>query len=583
MRKKNNPTENLQSRSYKSFIIDLPSKYHYVKIVLLSPLIPMLLFLIPAFLGIDFGYHWDENYGKIRSLVRALEDGIFLQGEYMYSGFNFILTCIPLVPELAKMFWNGSLDAQHVREQLVPLVISEHYKILARGVFIVFTSLTIPGVYLISMALEKNRFQAFLASLAIAASWEYNYHSRWIAPDCILATIGTYAFLLLIITLKSQGLSWRKPLFLSAFLAGIAAGTKFPGGFLLLPVIGVGLFFSFSNSDKRVKSALKNSIIIFALFCLAFYLTTPAILIQPFVFFEDVATSIRNYQKGWSGLTINPGPEHFFSIIRYLSRDFFSHFQPIAYVFFGFSIVGIYRVVKTQSRILSCIIISAPLCYLIYFSNQCIMTPRNYLLVTPILAVLCGAGLQQLFLLLKPRLESTIFATILIIAFGINFLWLFESANSITKRTARRHEMQQPPENYTKALIVYIKNNPTINFIPSKLMRQDLKVFNADTLPNIGAQLKNPEDVLVCYQSESAMLAKVWPSTGKFAFKEIFGPQAANLQYYTKFWGAEWIFLIPQKNFKWLPEFLPLLVDQIPPPPVEDRLTHARWGFTHGL
>jgi hypothetical protein len=133
---------NFLNKSYRFF-----SRESYsTKDVFFSPLLPLLLFLIPAIWGVDFGYHSDENYGKIRSLVRSLEDGIFIQGEYMYGGLNFLLTCIPLLPKLFAMYWSGILDPVHVREQLVPYVISEKYRISVRCIFIFISSLTIPGI-----------------------------------------------------------------------------------------------------------------------------------------------------------------------------------------------------------------------------------------------------------------------------------------------------------------------------------------------------------------------------------------------------------------------------------------------------
>ena len=178
---------------------------------------------------------------------------------------------------------------------------------------------------------------------------------------------------------------------------------------------------------------------------------------------------------------------------------------------------------------------------------------------------------------------KNILPLIVIFCFILNFLWLCKAAESVSHRTNRRHELNQPPKYLIEQLIAYIKSNPKTCFIPSKLIRQDLKVFNADTLPNIGAQIKNPEDVLVCYQSESVMQDRNWPAIGRHAFSEIIGPLPANLQYAPHWNGAEWIFLIPHRNFSWLPKFIPKLIHETPPPPIEDRLTHARWGYTHGL
>ena len=561
----------------------LPKDCPFAKHIFFSPLLPLILFLIPAIWGVDFGYHSDENYGKIRSLVRSLEDGIFMQGEYMYGGLNFLLTCIPILPKLFAMYWNGILDPVHVREQLVPYVTSEQYRISVRYIFIFISSLTIPGIYFISNLINKDRIPAFIASMFFALSWEANYHSRWIAPDFILTTLATFTFFFILLALVSNNNQWHKYIYTASILAGLGTGAKYPGGFLLLPIFITAFYLLARKKITSALGILRCFTIIFALFCLTFYLTTPAIILHPFAFFQDVKMTLGFYSKGFNASSIEPGPPHFFAIFRYLSRDFFSHFQLISYSIFLLSVIGAYTTFKSTKKEVFVFLVGTPAAYILYFSNQFVMAPRNYLLTTPILCILCASGLVYIYNTIKAPLVKNILPLIVIFCFILNFLWLCKAAESVSHRTNRRHELNQPPKYLIEQLIAYIKSNPKTCFIPSKLIRQDLKVFNADTLPNIGAQIKNPEDVLVCYQSESVMQDRNWPAIGRHAFSEIIGPLPANLHYASHWNGAEWIFLIPHRNFSWLPKFIPKLIHETPPPPIEDRLTHARWGYTHGL
>jgi hypothetical protein len=196
--------------------------------------------------------------------------------------------------------------------------------------------------------------------------------------------------------------------------------------------------------------------------------------------------------------------------------------------------------------------------------------------------VACGCGIFALLSLIKEKLK--LFAIIaIILAFASNSYWIFSAADSIRHKTARRHEYNSPPAYFINELTKYIKSNPNTIFVPSKQIREDIFYFEKDLPSNIRLELKNQSDIFICYQSESTMLERKWPSTGQNYISKVIGPQVANMNYYSKFWGSEWIFLIPFKNFEFLPTFLSQLVNAIPPPPFEDRSTSARWGYTHGL
>jgi len=560
---------------------------HWAEYLLLSPILPLLIFLIPTFWGIDFGYHWDENYGKIRSLVRALEDGIFLQGEYIHAGLNFILSFIPLIPSLIKMFLDGTLDFQHTRENLVPYVISDQYKIAVRSVFILFSSFTIPAVFMISMLLEKNRFQAFAASLAVAVSWEFSYHSRWAVGDCLLVTLTAFYVFCLILSVQRSELNFREPLYWAAIFAGLSAGTKYNGGILLFFVLALAFYLEIKKAKKFsfIYAAYTLSVIT-GLFCLVFFFTSPAFLIHPFFFWGDLKEVIDIYKRGfWGapGATVEPGPEHLFAMLRYFARDFFSHYQPIAFGMFGVSMLGAFYFCKILPRLISIILFGIPLLYLLYFSQQCYMGIRNYLFVIPILAVCCGKGIVVLFNCVTNKKLRIIAVAIFASYIACNIYWMGESANSITKRTLRRYDLKEAPKVLIDDLIGYIKTHPDKRFVPSKLIRDDLVRSGVPTLNNVHTKFETSDDFLVCYQSESVMQERKWPSTGSIVFSKVIGPQVANMNYYARWAGSEWVYIIPRTSFPLLPRFLPRLVDETPPPPNEDRLTHARWGYTHGL
>src|SRR5580704_13669763 len=83
--------------------------------VLLSALalVPFLLTLALACRGIDFGFHWDEDYNKMDAVAYSLDrDFTLLPDGYIYPGVNYWLTFGALAPELWKTARHAGPDAK---------------------------------------------------------------------------------------------------------------------------------------------------------------------------------------------------------------------------------------------------------------------------------------------------------------------------------------------------------------------------------------------------------------------------------------------------------------------------------------
>src|SRR2546428_13803368 len=93
--------------------------------------------------------------------------------------------------------------------------------------------------------------EALLAAALLSCSWEFAYHSRWIAPDAVMAQFLWLSLLCLVAGEISGTLSW---FYLGAVAMGLAGGTKYTAAFLLAFFVpGAGLWVWRINGAGRLR------------------------------------------------------------------------------------------------------------------------------------------------------------------------------------------------------------------------------------------------------------------------------------------------------------------------------------------
>ena len=183
--------------------------------------------------GLDFGHHWDE-YGTAASLDNSVRSGMLLPMRYVYPGVRFWIGITAAAPEYARAMLSD-LDPAHGAARAAVLaegLASRGTHLRIRFVYLVLTSLGMVWLYLLVLTWRGNIVEALVAAALLGSSWEIAYHARWMAPDAVMMQFGalTMLFSVLAVVRERPG-RW---LMLAAGAAGLAAGTKYPGGALLL-------------------------------------------------------------------------------------------------------------------------------------------------------------------------------------------------------------------------------------------------------------------------------------------------------------------------------------------------------------
>ena len=481
-------------------------------------LLPLLLFWLTGVAGLDYGYHWDEP--KLLESVRvSVYEGVYLPTFYNYPSMSHTLAVLSAMPEILQNIDRNHLNEPVFHGHIAAYQLDNHTITLrTRLVFLTITSLTIIWVYMLMLLWRESVWLALLSSSIVALSWEVAYHARWIAPDAILMQFGALFLLCMMQAYRQPQQS--KWLWASVIVAGLATGTKYPAGLLLLPALV--LVYQLTRSRLTVLKAV-------LVFGISYLITTPGTLLQPFKFWFDVEFEMWHYSVGHSKHTVSGGIEHLLKNIEYLSTVQLSHFPLIAGALFGLALLGL-AILWRESRRLAGLMLMFPLLYLLMLSLQRAMLIRNLLVLVPFIAIYGGIGGGWLWGKFPQRWMRAVFAVSMVIMLAINGGWLMLSAGSITNRHTTFELL---------AVREWVAQYPELTYYASTQVRTAL----GDEHPqNITATLSQADEVLV-YLKEIQEVEPM-PANIPRLFTTQFGSWEANIDYYT--WhGDDKIVLLP--------------------------------------
>jgi len=346
----------------------------------------------------------------------------------------------------------------------------------------------------------------------------------------VLMQFGGLTALLSTLALRQpQRRGW---LYGAAIAAGLACGTKYPGGLLLAPVLVAA--YSAQTGRPWIKAG-RAALLILPIFMTSFLVSTPGSVLEPVKFYKTVAYEIGHYKVGGAEPLVSPGLPHLWLMIIYYSRVLFSHFQPVALLFALLVLVGGYALYR-DSRRMFVLLVSFPLLYTLYFSLQSVMAVRNLLVVTPFLALLAAQGVTYVMEHLPNRPLRQGWALVIASLLALNAAWLVYAADSIHTRS---------PERFTRQLVAYIEGHPRVGFEASGRVWsqiEDLAIAppkNLSRLPDPGAEMA------VFFASEGPQDLKNWPDNWPGLAKRIFGPWEVNFDYYPQWAGEDRILVMP--------------------------------------
>ena len=218
-----------------SWVRARPGLWWLLRAALVLPL--FALFIYTGLRGVDFGYHWDEVDWHLEPGRLMVKSGIFLPRKYIYPSFDKWLVIWPAFPAAIRAAIENEGQALAIQAAMVADMADARYLLRARAMFIIVSSLGILWVYGAALALRYRAWQALVAAAGLGLSWEFAYHSRYAVTDCLLVQFSALTLFMLALFRRTAQPHW---LYAAACAVGLSTGTKYPGVFLLAPVLVSG-------------------------------------------------------------------------------------------------------------------------------------------------------------------------------------------------------------------------------------------------------------------------------------------------------------------------------------------------------
>jgi hypothetical protein len=397
------------------------------------------------------------------------------------------------------------------------------FYIFLRGTFVCVASLCVVWVYILVLKITKRCWFAFMAELMFCASFEFSYHSRWAVSDLIAVQFALLSTLMLFLDMSlTKRVCW------GAFVAGIAAGTKYTAGIVCLNIL-ILLMVSIQpwKNTGHAKMLIRHLIPAGILFVLAFVITTPGCIYHLKTFLHDLQMQKSIYAGGHMGYTIQPGMQHLSKILAYFALALLSPVPLASVVISLLCLTGVvHAFLKKEWNILGLFLVM--FVYMTYMSLFKVMIVRNLLYVLPYFVVLAAYGLQGLHEHLKNRL----------IVFVVNGLLLCLLALSLDSIVAASWSIyQRDTIDMKKELALFLNEHGKNGYAFSKGVRQLLAPGNQSRDTTNGTA-----QFLVFLKSE--IKEEHLPANTFNTYKTIAGPQDVNFDYYPTWPGQDRIVIM---------------------------------------
>src|SRR6188768_2240850 len=435
------------------------------RLLLAAPVLVLLaLFVVTGIRGVDFGNHWDEvewHMDPVRTMART---GLFLPRAYIYPSLSKWLALLPTLPKTVWVLLQSGGDPAPAQAAMVSMVDAADYLLTARKVFIVVSSLAIVWLYCAVLTLRRSIWEATLAAACMGLSWEYAYHSRWVANDCIVTQFAALTLFLLALFRRTNKDHW---LYLAAAAVGLATGAKQPGVFLLMLVIVASVL---SLPLKHVWPQFKRLAVIGAVSFACFVATTPGFLLEPFVFLANARLLSSVYGAGHGQYAATGPIQHISWVFTYLGVEFLSPFHVVSIPLSLCAVLGLVAWWQKDRRFVLVMSVFPTVFLGLFCTKYVTMIARNYLQITPIFALLVARGVATLFgYIQRVWLKRALGGALALVAL-LQALFLIRAGESI------RH---YDPELYARQALAYVADHPRERF---RISPQVLALIDAQHL-----------------------------------------------------------------------------------------------------
>lgn len=338
--------------------------------------------------GLDFGGHWDEHW-HVNAVKNSLENGTLLPSMFIYPSFIYVCGIFLAALEGVRGLALG-IPFAHLTADMQAWTSTLGFTLLWRAFSALLSFLTVLWTYACLKELRTSPWNAVFGAALVATSWEFCYHSRFIAVDTVTAQ---FTILSLLLTLRFCR-SWRSGwLVAAAAAAGFSTGTKYPGLISVVTPLLTLWCAPHRNFPWRLK--LLHSVSLGAVCVAAFLLTTPGAILNFPLFYEHVTWMARVNGSGDGLQIVGAGREHFLRMAEYFGLASLSFNSLGACGAFLLAIAGVVVLLRRDPRI-ALVLLSVPIGYVCFFAQQRLMNVRNLMLVLPYLAIFAALGSDAL-------------------------------------------------------------------------------------------------------------------------------------------------------------------------------------------
>lgn len=436
-----------------------------------------------------------------------------------YPGVSRWLVLLPALPA-ALSEWRRTGDLLDAQPALVAALARPSHLLAARSVFIVVSALGSVWLYLAARALGRPRWEATVAAAGLGLSWEFAYHARWLAPDCIVAQFSALTLYFLARHLRDKGGRWLEA---AAMGAGLAAGAKYPG-LVLLSSLLLANALARPRFDLRFK--LRRAALLVGIAFAAYLVTSPATVFQPFKFIEGYRFVTAMYEHANANYGVAKGFDHLRVVAAYFGFAYFSPYKPVAVALFAGVFIGGYAWLRDE-RSTAAVLLVFPVTFLVlYCFRYRTAVVRNYLLLAPFLALFAARGVAEVAGRLKPLWARRAGAVALAGAGLAQGAFLIRAGESIRHFDLEREAVEA---------VDYVRSHPNTTFHLSAGVRSLAERAHVALPPNAR---RDGQELVFFVQAEGPSSFDI-RTNDPFLMRAVFGPREVNLNFYASWRGRD--------------------------------------------
>lgn len=343
---------------------------------------------IPIFDPLVHSYHPDES--KVIEPASSFPRHLFYNTNFRYPTFySYFLGTVSIPVKLIFKIKEWSFDIYQIY-----MAIFARFMSVLLGV----------GSIFLTFVLGKRLYDekvGLLSALFLSLSFYHVQNSAWATLD---VPNSFFSILTLYLAFKMYEEPTSKFYFLTGVSLGILIGTKYSGAIVLISILILHYYQALKNEEKKLSGIFKASLsknlwILFLSAVVAFFLTTPGIILKPLGFITSVSWELnlgagRRYQ-----------PESIFRLSYFLSM--IKHFNVATGPFLSlFMFLGlIYPFRKRWDK-------EIPLLasFILFFISFGALNSRQLILILPLTSILGAHAVFHLYeksrFLPKPVLVS---------------------------------------------------------------------------------------------------------------------------------------------------------------------------------